>query len=233
VGFGRRRWGRWLAGIALAALAVLAMPFTASLLTAPMEQAYPPLDIAAAQKSRKAGVTIVVLGGGRDLGALEYPDAERLSNASLRRARYGALLARVLDAPLAVSGGRPTGRHSEAALMKQFIETELRQPVALAEEDSLDTMQNALFLGRRLIPAGGRDVILVTDVSHMPRAARTFRSAGFNVVAAPTHYSAGAPTGALDFLPTADGLERSTRILRELLGEAWYRLRGRPQAGQA
>ncbi len=88
--FGSRRWGRWLAGASLVVLTLLSIPAVGILLGTPFERAYPPLDIGAMKSRPKEGVVVVILGGGRDLGGIEYPEGERLNNASLRRARYGA-----------------------------------------------------------------------------------------------------------------------------------------------
>ena len=223
--FSRRRWGRWLAGTSLVVLTLLSIPAVGILLGTPFERAYPPLDLAAMKQRPKENLMVVILGGGRDLGGVEYPEGERLNNASLRRARYGARVARELGLPIAVSGGAPSGgKYSEAALMQTFIEAELRMRVAVVEASSRDTRQNALHLLPRLQKLSVRSVVLVTDVTHMPRAARTFRAVGFDVTPAPLDYHADAPRGVWQYLPAADGLEKSYRVIRELLGELWYRL---------
>ncbi len=109
--------------------------------------------------------------------------------------------------------------------MKSFVEIELKLPVALVEDQSLDTRQNALFMVQKLRERNVTDIVLVTDVTHMPRAARTFESVGVKVIPAPIHYFSAAPFIVTDFLPSADGLEKSHRALREVLGEIWYRAR--------
>ena len=102
----RPRFGLALAAAGLAALAVLSTPRVGDLLAATLEDGAPPLP---AQRARDAGAgAIVVLGGGRNRGALEY-GGETLDAASLGRVRYGARLARLTGLPLLVSGGRPDG----------------------------------------------------------------------------------------------------------------------------
>lgn len=224
--FSRRRWGRWLAGTSLAVLTLLSIPAVGILLGTPFERAYPPLDLDAMKQRPKEGMMVVILGGGRDLGGIEYPEGERLNDASLRRARYGAWVARELGLPLALSGGKPGGgAHSEAALMKRFIETDLRRPIALSEEESRDTRQNAQYLGRKLRALGVREIVLVTDVTHMQRAIGVFRSAGLEVTPAPLYYFSGAALDASGYLPRDDGMKKSGRVLHDLLGALWYRLR--------
>jgi uncharacterized SAM-binding protein YcdF (DUF218 family) len=62
----------------------------------------------------------------------------------------------------------------------------------------------------------------------MPRAARIFRKAGVNFVPFPVDYQVDprSPLTLLDFLPRAEALARTEAALRELLGIAFYALRG-------
>ncbi|MBI1991316.1 MAG: YdcF family protein [Betaproteobacteria bacterium] len=223
---GKRRWGRWLAAASLLALVLLSVSGVSRLLVQPFEAASPPLDSARIHDLPKKGAMIVVLGGGRRLGAIEYPGGETLGAPSLERSRYGARLAKATGLPLSVSGGKPDGGNlSEAALMKDFIETELKQPVAIVEDQSFDTRQNAQYILARLAPLKIHTIILVTDVLHMPRAARTFESLGIKVIRAPMDFRATAPLSVMDFLPSAEGLRLSRYVFHELIGEVWYRAR--------
>src|SRR3990167_402489 len=106
---GTRRWARWLAGASLLALVLLSVGAVSSYLARPFETASPPLDSARIRDLPKQGTMIVVLGGGRRLGAVEYPEGETLGPASLERSRYGARLAKITGLPLGVSGGKPDG----------------------------------------------------------------------------------------------------------------------------
>ncbi len=228
LGFARRRqWGPWLGFASLAALAVLALPVVGTLLARPFESAYPPLQWQRIGLQPGNNYMVVVLGGGRDLGALEYPEGERLSPVSLQRARYAAKLSASLGVPLAVSGGAPKGgRYSEAALMSDFVTRELKQQVALVEDRSTNTRENATFTSEKLRQLGVTDVLLVTDVTHMPRAAGAFRATGLRIVPAPMRFHADAPRTLNDFLPSSEGMEKSHRVLRELLGLLWHRVAG-------
>lgn len=222
----KRRWARWLTVGSLVAFVLASLQAVAYLLARPFETAWPPLDPARIQSLPRKEAMIVVLGGGRTLGALEYPERETLSSASLKRSRYGVKLAKDTGLPLGVSAGKPGGGEiSEAALMKHFIETELNHTVAIVEDRSLDTWQNAQFTTEKLRPLNIHTVVLVTDVMHMPRAARAFESVGLKVVPAPMDFQATAPLIFTDFLPSAEGLRLSQYVFRELLGEVWYRWR--------
>lgn len=223
---GRHRWGRLLAVGSLVAFVMLSLNAVGYALVKPFEDRWPPLDSAVAKGLGPERAVIVVLGGGRTLGALEYPARETLAAASLRRTAYAAQLSARTGLPLAVSGGKPGGGVlGEAELMKNLLESGFRQIVTLVEDQSFDTRQNALYVAKALAQRNIRTVVLVTDVSHMPRAARAFEAAGLNVVPAPVHFRASAPLNVTDFVPSVDGLELSRNALRELVGAVWYGMR--------
>ena len=222
----KKRWGRWLTVGSLVLFVLLSVGAVGRLLVQPFETASPPLDFARIRDLPRHGAMIVVLGGGRRLGAIEYPGGEALGPASLERSRYGARLAKMTGLPLSVSGGKPDGGNlSEAALMKDFIEAELKQPVAIVEDQSFDTRQNAQYIFARLAPLKIDTIVLVTDVLHMPRAARIFEALGMNVIPAPMDFRAGAALNVMDFLPSAEGLRLSRYVFHGLIGEVWYRAR--------
>jgi len=226
----KRRWMRWLAGVSLAAFVALSTGVVAYSLAGLFEDEWPPLDPAVARRLPPAQSMIVVLGGGKIMGALEYPEGETLSRASLRRCVYAARLSEQTGLRLAVSGGKPTGGElGEAVLMKNFIERGLKRPVALVEDQSLDTRQNALNMVKTLARGKIRTIVLVTDVLHMPRSVLAFQAAGaasgLTIVPAPMHFLASAPRNITDFLPSVWGLDISRYVLHEFVGEIWYRLR--------
>lgn len=222
----RHRWARWLAGVSLSAFVLLTLKVVAFALVAPVEARWPPLDPQVARRLAPTQAMIVVLGGGRTLGALEYPERETLSAPSLRRTVFAAQLAERTGLALAVTGGRADGgKLSEAELMQALLEKGFRQRVTLVEARSLDTRQNALYVARALAGRNIRTVVLVTDVLHMPRAARAFEAAGLKVVAAPVYFRASAPLNTTDFLPSLDGLTLSRYALHELVGAGWYEMR--------
>ena len=222
----KHRWARWLAGVTLAAFVLLSLKVVAYQLAAAFEANWPPLKLQAAKKLAPDKAMIVVLGGGRTQGALEYPERETLSDGSLRRTVYAAQLAARTELPLAVSGGSPKGGvRPEAELMKELLEKGFGQRVALVEAGSFDTRQNALYTAKALAAGKVRTVVLVTDVIHMPRAVRAFEATGLKVVPAPVYFQASAPLVATDFAPSVEALELSRYALHEWVGAAWYAMR--------
>ena len=223
---GKHRWARWLAAVSLVAFTLLTLKVVAYQLAAPFEARWPPLAPQATKGLTPAQAMIVVLGGGRTLGALEYPERETLSGPSLRRVVFAAQLAARTGLPLAVSGGSPDGGAlGEAELMKNLLENGLRQHVTLVEAKSFDTRQNALYIAKALADGKVRTVVLVTDVFHMPRAVRAFEAAGLKVLPAPVFFRASAPLNVTDFVPSVDGLELSRYVLHEWIGAVWYGMR--------
>lgn len=175
-------------------------------------------DIASAQ-------AIVVLGGGVIERSPEYGEAV-VGSESLVRLRYAARLARETRIPVLVSAGNPYGEVPEAEAMARALKTDFAVEARWIEKGSATTAANAVLSYAMLAPEGRTRIALVTTAWHMPRAARAFRGAGFDVVPAPTAYLPPRDWLALDFVPSSEGLRLTRIALWELLGMAWYALRG-------
>lgn len=168
---------------------------------------------------------IVVLGGGTYFGAPEY-GADTVGEYALVRLRYAAKLHRETGKPLLVTGGKPLGNDlSEASQMRAVLEGEFGVPVRWAEGASDNTLENARYSYSLLQKDGIKRIYLVTHAWHMPRAARVFRAAGFDVVAAPTAFTTRFRTDLLGFLPRAEAMSDSRIFMHEIIGLVWYRLK--------
>lgn len=169
---------------------------------------------------------IVVLGASRVQAAPEYGE-DVVNGEGLVRLRYGAHLARKLDLPLLVAGGKPYGgRLSEGRTMAAALEEDFKTPARWVEERSSTTAENAENAYALLKPEGRTRIALVTSAWHMRRARLAFAKAGFDVVPAPTGYASRGETRLLDWIPSASGLYATRTALWEWLGIAWYRLTG-------
>tara|TARA_R110002096_G_scaffold49646_13_gene130954 strand:+ start:45 stop:815 length:771 start_codon:yes stop_codon:yes gene_type:complete len=225
----RRRWlrgGLFVAGFV--SLWLCCTPWFAGLLAAGLES-YPALDRTATQG---AGA-IVVLGGGREIRAREYEGSDTLRDDTLVRVRYGAVLARALGLPVAVSGGTVLEGNTRAVgvIMDEVLEREFNVPVEWVEASSRNTAENAARLAEMLTT---QRIILVTHAYHMRRAVAVFERVGFTVVPAPTAFIHGTGSGSLDifsWLPSASALGASRAVLHEWLGLAYYALRYRRATG--
>jgi uncharacterized SAM-binding protein YcdF (DUF218 family) len=209
--------GPLLALVAGLCLYATSMPLVASFLLERLEEhASLSADLTRAQ-------AIVVLGGGLQSGDRGQKDS--LDPGSLERVTMAVEAYRLLHIPIAVTGAGREGGESEAALMKQVLDTDFSIPVTWIEGESRTTYQNAVFTRRMLQPAGIDRVVVVTQASHEPRALWAFDHVGFHAVPWPApHHS--VKIDSLDaFLPSGDALHDSYVAFHELIGAAYYRLR--------
>lgn len=189
-------------------------------------ESIPPL--ADSDLKRPAANAIVILGGGRYADAPEFAKQDTVSQTSLERLRYGAYVQRITGLPIMVTGGRVYGEEavSEAVLMKQTLERDFIANVRWVEDQSGTTFGNAVHARSRLAKANIDKIYLVTHALHMPRAKEAFAQAGFDVIPAPLGFTTPSNRPlALDLLPSAHALHESSRLMHELWGRWWYRLR--------
>jgi uncharacterized SAM-binding protein YcdF (DUF218 family) len=224
VGLMKRREviGKLLVVLALSSLWVLSLPYFADRLLAAQET-IPPVNEAAIKAFQPQA--IVVLGGGTYRGNTEY-GGDTVGPSLLARLRYAAWLGKRTGLPIIPTGGSEAGRIPEAVLAREVLQEEFGSSVPLIEQRSRTTWQNAQLTAELAQPHGIQRILLVTHSWHMPRAAKIFRQAGFEVLPAPTLFDWPDPNpGLLDWIPDAGALEKSRTALHEILGRAFYDLR--------
>ncbi|CDH47082.1 conserved hypothetical protein [Candidatus Contendobacter odensis Run_B_J11] len=199
------------------------IPFTASLLSRPLQPYMPPT--AHVLKSQQPGA-IVVLGGGLYTYASEYGDGPTVHDRTLGRVRYAARLARLTGLPVLATGGRPKADEgpSEAELMKGILEGEFGIPHVLTETTSRDTWQNAVNSAALLRERHINTILLVTNAAHLPRAVAAFQAQGLVVIPAPTLFFDDQPH-PFDFqswLPSVTAIAEIHYAGYEWLGQWWY-----------
>jgi len=174
---------------------------------------------------------IVILGGGIRAGAKELPEYQNqdVSSEAMTRVRTGARLAKVMDLPILVTGGRPDKVKPddlpEGQLMAMILEKELQTPTKWIEDQSNTTQENAKFAAKILKQNQIDTIYLVTHVWHMPRSKMIFEKEELKVIPVPLGYNFKDPLNPLDYFPKGDGLTRTREIWHECLGQIWYRLR--------
>jgi uncharacterized SAM-binding protein YcdF (DUF218 family) len=227
----RPRAGRIIAASGLAALAVLSTTAGARLFVAPLERLTAPLQA----PERTGAQAIVVLAAGWVRHAPEYDNLDIPDYITLARLRYAAHLQRRTGLPILVSGGNgssgvdpaPEDRgYTKADGMAAALRADFGVPVKWVEGRSRDTGENAAFSAALLRADGVKRVLLVTDAMHMPRARTAFERAGLDVVSAPTIFFSNQPLPLYAWVPSAEGMRRSWYATYELIGIAWYKLRG-------
>ncbi len=216
----RRRGGRWLAGLALAALLLLSLPAVAERLLVSLETGLP-----AATPGAAPPAAIVLLGGdlladvATPLGAIPGP-------LSLQRVREAAALARRTGLPVLASGGIVLrGAAPVAAVMAHSLRDDFGTPARWVEARSATTWANAADSAAMLDPLGIRSVEVVTSAWHMRRALIAFARTDLSVTLAPVHRDVAPPWRLEAFLPHASAWMTSYDALHEWIGCAWYRLR--------
>lgn len=215
----RRRLGRALIAVGVAALYLLSTPYIGSILLRSL-QIYPALS---ADRPSDGVGAIVVLGADLRREAPEY-GGDTVGPLTLDRIRYGAKLYRDLGLPVLVTGGslepsdRPLG-----FVMQESLEQDFSVPVKWVEAEAKNTYGNAKLSSEILRSVGVAKIYLVTHAWHMPRAKMAFETTGLQVVPAPTGFLA-SPTPELgDFVASAAGLVMSYYAFYEAIGYLWYR----------
>lgn len=214
--------------ILVGSLFVLSLPVTGFLAMRTLESAYPPnrVDVPA------PGDTLVVLSAGL---VLEDAAGEhvRLDDASIERCLHAVrLYKRAGRCRMILSGGKPDWSKPGPTLAKAMhdfvMELGVRPEDVVLEDKSSTTFENAVNSRVLLSEDADERIWLVTEASHMNRAARCFRKLGIDVTPAPCAHQAAVWEFSIEaFLPAAGGLALITRASHEWLGRIWYRLRGR------
>lgn len=186
----------------------------------------PPLQPAQPQDLQRVQA-IVVLGGGVLPQAPEY-GAAQLQDSSLIRLRYGVRLARQTGKPLAFAGGSGWAASErgepEAAVARRVLQEDYGLPLRWLEDQSRDTAENARRMAEQTRADGVRSIALVTEATHMARAAAAFREAGFEVVPAPTNFPVPLRNPVLEWLPSNHGMTTCRALIREWLGRLVARI---------
>ena len=214
-----------VAGLLL--LLAASTPVTSSWVVKALEGQYPDASPASIEPAE----AIVVLGGAVHAPNRRHPASHMLESTD--RLLVALRLYRAGKAPTVLcSGGnlfffRKTGGAPESQVMCGMMqEWGLPASAVLTEGQSINTHENAVDSYRLLSARNTHKIILVTSAWHMPRAAATFRKAGFEVVAAPADFLEGWTGGALRWVPDADCLRATELAVREWIGLFAYRLRG-------
>jgi uncharacterized SAM-binding protein YcdF (DUF218 family) len=222
----RGRWpraGRVLSRTATVILLIIATSAGSQLLVAPLENLTRPL----AGAGTTGAQAIVVLSAGIVDAAPEYNGQDAPDALTLVRLQYGAYLQHQTGLPLLVSGGVVPGTPSTrslGAMMARTLRDDFKTPVAMVEDKSETTEQNAVYSARLLKAAGMKKVLLVTHAMHMARSREAFERAGIAVVEAPTMFYSRVRWSPFTLIPSVSGLYRSHYAIHEWMGLLWYRL---------
>jgi uncharacterized SAM-binding protein YcdF (DUF218 family) len=224
-----RRAGVWLAVASVLACAVMGLSPLGNALILTLEQRFPPWDA-----SRGPPDGIVVLGGAITPDVSAARGAPALNEAAERITATAELARRYPNARIIFSGGSDALIFKEgveaAIAVQQFEALGIPHDRIVAEEQSRNTVENAVFSRMLANPQPGERWLLVTSAYHMPRAIAVFRAAGFPVEAYPVDWrTRGAIDALRPFGSLGAGLRRTDTAVREWIGLVVYRLTGRTQ----
>ena len=172
------------------------------------------------------GDVIILLGGGAyhkvpDMTGLGTP-----SDSALRRVVTVARLQKRLAIPVIVSGGKAFGYQDvEAQILRRFL-SDLGVPAdqIILEQESRDTIENALYTKKICETFGFEEPLLVTSAYHMKRSMMSFRKAGMAVSPFPAGFrsSPDRQYGWIDYLPHDPG--DFAVAAKEYLGLFFYKV---------
>lgn len=187
-----------------------------------LENIYPDIS---ANPGRVDGV--IILGGATSFarGQLRVGEAGSRLVAALELAKTNP------NARIIFSGG------SSRVLMKEerteadgarifFDLAGLPQDRVTYENQSRNTLENAIYAKRIADPKPGERWLLVTSAFHMPRSVETFRQAGFDVVPYPVDYRSDGRIldDSRPFSIAPDGLRLADMTIKEWIGMLAYTL---------
>jgi len=214
---------------AVALLFVLGCPTTSQWLVHSLEDRYPDRGLTGVSNAQ----AIIVLGGALNLPSDAHPFVGLVNTSD--RIEAGLRLYRAGKAPVIVASGGDSPLNPKARTLQEADETRrlleewgVPDSAIIVENKSINTRENALFT-RKILAARGIDhIILVTSALHMPRAAATFRKAGFDVVPVPADFRSGweEQLSIFNWLPASGCLIDSRNVIHEWLGYFIYWLRG-------
>nr|WP_309502616.1 YdcF family protein [uncultured Roseovarius sp.] len=177
---------------------------------------------------------IVVLGGGEDVPASRQSGQPQLGEGGDRYVAAMALAQAHPEARLLFAGGSGRLRDmngteiSEAAIAERIFRAYgIETARMLFESRSRNTTENARFSHALAGPKDGEQWVLITSAFHMPRAVRSFSTAGWQeIVPFPVDFRTRAwPDGFGWNFQRNLGL--SNTALREWVGRAVYSMTGR------
>lgn len=174
------------------------------------------------------GDVIILLGGGANDKAPDLSGKGIPGGYTTIRMLTAVRVYKRLDIPILVSGGRVYKNISdEATIMKRFlIDLGVPEDKIIVEDRSRDTMESARFSKVLCNEKGFKRPLLVTSAYHMRRAILSFRKAGLDVIPLPAGFEPWEEKiyHWVDYLPSADALEKTASAIHEYLGLFFYRI---------
>jgi len=225
-----RRLASFLVVTSVVLTAVAGWSPLGNILILPLEQRFPPWD---ASRGPPAG--IVVLGGAVMPDVSLARGSLAMNEAAERITATAELARRYPEARIVFAGGSGSliaDEPPEAPVAIGELEAlGVAHDRVIAEEQSRNTVENAVFSRLLADPKPGERWLLVTSAFHMPRAMGVFRAAGFPIEAYPVDYRTRGPADVVrPFYFLNAGLLATDTAVREWIGLLAYWVTGRTTA---
>ena len=181
----KRSLFRWSAGIGLLFFLVCTTSYVPKRLIMNLEDQYEVIDLEKLDTSKP--YYIHVLGAGYDLDK-RLQATSQLDLKTLGRLTEGIRVFRKLpNAVLVTSGYSAVGLESQASVARRAA---IALGVPAERIQMLETPSTTLEEVRAFKKKFGKNkqVIIATDASHMPRAVKMYKAAGYEAIAAPTNF---------------------------------------------
>jgi uncharacterized SAM-binding protein YcdF (DUF218 family) len=223
-----RRLASWLIVTSLVLIVFAGYSPLGKILMLPLEQRFPPWD-----ESRGPPDGIVVLGGVINPVISLARGVVALSRSAERITVTAELARRYPNARVVFAGGAssldPKFPPEAPVAVKELIALGVAHDRITVDEQSRNTIENAVFSRLLANPKLGERWILVTSAAHMPRAIGVFRAAGFPIEAYPVNYQTigDLRDDATDFQDLPGGLGMTDQAIHEWAGLVIYRLAGK------
>ena len=225
-------WSRWkktakilLSLTALYALVLTTVPIGRQIVLN-LENRFPPVS---GKLERVGG--IVVLGGVVDQFITQARGQVAINSAAERLTEFAKLAFKYPDAKLVFTGGSGVlGRQElkEAHFIKPVLVTLGINPNRVIFEDqSKNTVENAVFTKQLIKPLLDEKWVLITSAFHMPRAAGSFRQAGWTIIPYPVDFTTKGNEAFAPGFSLRSGLNSFAHGLHEWIGLTFYWLTGR------
>jgi uncharacterized SAM-binding protein YcdF (DUF218 family) len=221
------RLASWLVVTSIVLLAIAGLSPLGNVLILPLEQRFPPWD-----PSHGPPDGIVMLGGVMDADVTIERGTVALEEGAARFVATVELARRYPNARIVMSGGPSSLIFDEtpeaAVAVREFEALGIAHDRITVEEQSRNTVENAVFSRLIANPQPGERWVLVTSAFHMPRAIAVFRAAGFPIEAYPADFRTRGPLDAFrPFDILSRGLRRTDTAVHEWIGLLMYRITGK------
>lgn len=222
-----RRLASWLIVTSLVLIVFAGYSPLGNILMLPLEQRFPPWDT-----SRGAPDGIIVLGGAIDPEISLARGVVALNDSAERITVTAELAHRYPNARIVLSGGtsslNPNTPREAPIAVKELVALGVAHDRITIDDQSRNTIENAVFSHLLASPKPDERWILVTSAAHMPRAIAVFRAVGFPIEAYPVDYQTRGRNDVIDLHTSLPGgLEMTDQAIHEWAGLVIYRLAGR------